>query len=400
MSSLWKKVKKSLKKVGKKIKKSFTDPGSMVKDALYDLAGASVGLPGGSFIKKGLDNIDSKTFAKEFYRGLEGYIPGTDINPVDRYLGKDIARENFKYQQDAYEYQKWLNAQQMEREDTAYQRKLNDITGAGFNPILAAGGSGSASSPLRAGVAPQMDDTSGALRDAVGSIFQMISFKKDLAMKDANIHLMKSQASKAAADAYRSQVEAAGQEIQNKYLDDYYSGRNEGIELKNKAQALGNSYAERLNEAKLAESASKLRQMDAEINKSDALTDLLKQQKVNEVYKQTLLGLQQSMLGAKLSAQQLDTMAKAYSFQWYVKNDLPYGNSNQNAIILSALNKVMSFLGSGGAAKFYGLDQDRPGTPGTSLDLRNLDPNNLPGFDQSIFGKLFDLLFSSTNVDE
>lgn len=150
---------------------------------------------------------------------MEGYIPGTNINPIDRYLGRDIAQQNFESQQKAYEYQKWLNEQQMTREDEAYQRKLKDMTAAGFNPILASGGSGESTSPLRAGSAPQMADTSVALREGIGQVLGMMTGFASLNKIKAETSLLKSQADY--------------QDIVNSHEDEFLAGRNLAQNLSN-----------------------------------------------------------------------------------------------------------------------------------------------------------------------
>ena len=58
-------------------------------------------------------------------------------------INKEIADQNLQFQKDNLEYQKELQQQIFEREDTAYQRKVNDLIAAGINPAVAASGSGS-----------------------------------------------------------------------------------------------------------------------------------------------------------------------------------------------------------------------------------------------------------------
>ncbi len=58
-------------------------------------------------------------------------------------LNKDISEKNLAFQKENLEYQKDLQQQIFNREDTAYQRKVNDLIAAGINPAVASVGSGS-----------------------------------------------------------------------------------------------------------------------------------------------------------------------------------------------------------------------------------------------------------------
>lgn len=191
--SFWSSLSKGLKSAWKTV----TNPSSAVKEFAGSSILAGLGIPSVSGMGSSLvDNWDK--VGKELYGAVGGKIPFTDVNPIDRYLGRDIAEKNFKYQQEAYEYQKYLN-------ENSAQIRLKDFQSAGINPVLA---SGSIGAPLKAGTAPQMADTSGALREGIGSIFSLLSMKKDFAVKDAEI-------SKLYADRDKANAEAAGIRIDN-----------------------------------------------------------------------------------------------------------------------------------------------------------------------------------------
>jgi hypothetical protein len=69
--------------------------------------------------------------------------------------GNQQADRNYELQKRQFQYQQELNRIQMEREDTAYQRKAADLIAAGFNKNMAVEGSGSQSAPSKVGEAPQ-----------------------------------------------------------------------------------------------------------------------------------------------------------------------------------------------------------------------------------------------------
>lgn len=65
-----------------------------------------------------------------------------DIARETNATNKEIAEQNLDFQRDNLEYQKELQQQIFEREDTAYQRTKNDMLAAGLNPLTMQGTNG------------------------------------------------------------------------------------------------------------------------------------------------------------------------------------------------------------------------------------------------------------------
>lgn len=109
---------------------------------LFDFAKKLVD-PGGFVFKS-----DSQKLAEKQYKTEK------DIAYLNYEEQKRVNDENIRAQQEAFDYQKELNAMQMEREDTAVSRRVADLKASGLSPTLAAGSSASAT-PVHAGTAPQ-----------------------------------------------------------------------------------------------------------------------------------------------------------------------------------------------------------------------------------------------------
>ena len=76
---------------------------------------------------------------------------------VNNMLGAIQNLNNNRLQREQWNYQKQLNEQTMQREDTSISRMIKDLQSAGLSKTLAAGSSGYDSGYVNAGTAPQYD---------------------------------------------------------------------------------------------------------------------------------------------------------------------------------------------------------------------------------------------------
>lgn len=79
------------------------------------------------------------------------------ISAYQAKTSKDYAEKNYNLQSENLDYQKALQQQIFDREDTALQRYVSDLKKAGLNPQLAAGSSGSDAGSVVSTSAPQKD---------------------------------------------------------------------------------------------------------------------------------------------------------------------------------------------------------------------------------------------------
>lgn len=94
-------------------------------------------------------------------------------------IGTSIANTVGQYKQ--MNYQKEMQQESWRREDNAVQRRVADLGAAGLSPVLAAGSSASASSPISIG-APDHGDIQGNIKGAA----EMVAMQKSIAKTEAD----------------------------------------------------------------------------------------------------------------------------------------------------------------------------------------------------------------------
>lgn len=141
---------------------------------------------------------------------------------------QETAEKNFGLQQEQFQYQKDLNELQMQREDNAMQRQVADLKAAGFSPLAAIGGSGSAAGSLNAGTAPQMD--ASGVGAAAGQYLdlarQYASLHSDLNSKNADAKL----GARMALAQMKADLHFKGQNMATQYFNAAVNAKNKKLQ--------------------------------------------------------------------------------------------------------------------------------------------------------------------------
>lgn len=114
---------------------------------------------------------------------------------------KEVQLENWRREKEQQDYDRKLQQTMFQREDSAYQRKAQDMQRAGFNRLLAVGGSGSGSGPVVKSQAPQLDRVQVPnISDNMGKALNIIRMKDDITKSAEEINVIKAQKDKISAE--------------------------------------------------------------------------------------------------------------------------------------------------------------------------------------------------------
>lgn len=119
----------------------------------------------------------------------DGIVGGLNYEEQKKYneWAKDFSERNLQFQQYQYEDQK-------NREDTAVQRRAEDLEQAGFNKLMAAGQGANAGSTVGTvspgGQAPQLQL---GIQQSIDTIYNALKMKNDLSMSETQRRLIEEQ---------------------------------------------------------------------------------------------------------------------------------------------------------------------------------------------------------------
>lgn len=129
--------------------------------------------------------------------------------------GSNRAKENLAFQKENLEYQKQLQQQIFQREDTAYQRSVDDMSKAGLNPLTMTGTNG-AGQPIQT-EAPQQDVQAFNNLNHIQNITDQFN---NIVNGISERHEREATTQKAEAETNLINAQALSKDIENMFLKD------------------------------------------------------------------------------------------------------------------------------------------------------------------------------------
>lgn len=153
-------------------------------------------------------------------------------------LNNDISRRNLQFQKDVLNYQKQLQREIFQREDSAIQRRASDILAAGGNPALAYSGSGAGTGESVGVSAPQESATDyNLINSSLGMMQQGLAQFKQNQLTDASIKNLNASASKTNAETIteflrqlQTRLQIARNPLEVKYLQNQIAEQEHNLQ--------------------------------------------------------------------------------------------------------------------------------------------------------------------------
>lgn len=146
--------------------------------------------------------------------GLFGYFGNKETNKTN----EGIANQNLQFQRENLDYEKALQKEIFQREDTAYQRTVNDMRLAGLNPLSMQGTNGAGEV-----IATEPQHNDFQFQNQLAGVFDtmnaFMNMKNNTSLSNAQANLINAQAD--------------NQRIKNKYEEDILINALESSNLEN-----------------------------------------------------------------------------------------------------------------------------------------------------------------------